>query len=218
MTIIDKEKLKLFKENIQNWVANQNYNKKQTAVADPSASGNSISFIDTITQDTDGKINPTKKTIPNSSQSSAGLMSAADKTKLDGIGKYVTDISQSGVTFPSGWTRYGNVVIKDTVSTINPWSKANAMSELILVTQWFKVTYSDGTTKTFSQTQTCTATLLSKEILESLTQEQRKSPDGNPYWTTTSYDDNRIWVVGQQGNLYADYTASIGVARFGFTI
>ena len=93
MTIINKEKLKLFKESIQDWVANQNYKKKQTAVADPSASGNSISFIDTITQDADGKISPTKKTIPNSSSSSAGLMSKDDFTKLKNIASNANNYS-----------------------------------------------------------------------------------------------------------------------------
>lgn len=67
------------------------YKTTQTAVADPTASGNSVSFIDTISQDSNGVIAPTKKTIPNAAASTsgvggtAGLMSAADKEKLDSI-------------------------------------------------------------------------------------------------------------------------------------
>ena len=57
----------------------------QSPVADPAASGNSISFIDSITQDAQGVITPTKKTVPSASTTAAGLMSAADKTKLNGI-------------------------------------------------------------------------------------------------------------------------------------
>lgn len=41
-----------------------NYKQKQSAVSAPSASGNSIAFIDTISQDENGIINPTKKNIP----------------------------------------------------------------------------------------------------------------------------------------------------------
>jgi hypothetical protein len=39
------------------------YKVKQTAVASPSASGNTTSFIDTISQDTNGNITATKKTV-----------------------------------------------------------------------------------------------------------------------------------------------------------
>lgn len=56
----------------------------QTAVTDPTASGTAVSFIDSISQDAQGVITPTKKTVPTATQSSDGLMSAADKAKLDG--------------------------------------------------------------------------------------------------------------------------------------
>lgn len=51
----------------------------------PTASGNAVAFIDSISQSYNGKITATKKTVSSSSTSAAGLMSAADKTKLDGI-------------------------------------------------------------------------------------------------------------------------------------
>ena len=57
----------------------------QSAVSSPAASGTAVAFIDTISQDAQGVISPTKKTVQSASQSAAGLMSAADKTKLDGI-------------------------------------------------------------------------------------------------------------------------------------
>lgn len=57
--------------------------------ADPSVpeSGitTAVSFIDTISQDSKGKITATKKTVQDASASQAGLMSAADYTKLSGI-------------------------------------------------------------------------------------------------------------------------------------
>lgn len=55
----------------------------QTAVTDPTASGTAVAFIDSISQDAQGVITPTKKTIPTATQSADGLMSAADKAKLD---------------------------------------------------------------------------------------------------------------------------------------
>ena len=50
------------------------FKTKQTAVSDPSASGNAISFIDSISQNANGEITPTKKTVPTvvASQSGAG--------------------------------------------------------------------------------------------------------------------------------------------------
>lgn len=57
----------------------------QTAVTDPTASGTAVSFIDSISQDSQGVIIPTKKTVAAASQSADGLMSATDKVKLDGI-------------------------------------------------------------------------------------------------------------------------------------
>lgn len=61
------------------------YKVVQTAVSSPSASGNAVAFIDTISQNTQGVITATKKTVSDATTSAAGLMSAADKTKLNGI-------------------------------------------------------------------------------------------------------------------------------------
>lgn len=67
------------------------YKTIQPVVEDPTSSGNSISFVDSITQNENGVIAPTKKTIPIVSPSQAGiggidgLMSAQDKELLDNI-------------------------------------------------------------------------------------------------------------------------------------
>ena len=67
------------------------YKTVQTAVSDPTASGTALAFIDTISQDENGEISVTKKTVANVSASSSGvggtngLMTAADKEKLDGL-------------------------------------------------------------------------------------------------------------------------------------
>ena len=57
----------------------------QSAVSDPTASGTGLTFIDSITQDAQGVITPTKKTVQTATQSADGVMSSTDKTKLDGI-------------------------------------------------------------------------------------------------------------------------------------
>ena len=90
----------------------------QNNVSSPIASGNSISYIDTISQNTQGVISATKKTIPEVTQSEFGLMIPDDKIKLDNIGtkkqvKTVSiepvqsgsgDLSPTNVRPISGWT------------------------------------------------------------------------------------------------------------------
>ena len=67
-----------------------NYKTTQSAVSDPSADGDGVSFIDSITQNTNGVITPHKKNVQSASASQAGLMSAAHYSKLDAI-EYATD-------------------------------------------------------------------------------------------------------------------------------
>ena len=58
------------------------YKTKQTAKTDPSADGNGVDFIDSITQDENGEITAHKKTVQSASASQAGLMSSSDFNKL----------------------------------------------------------------------------------------------------------------------------------------
>lgn len=58
------------------------YKTTQTAVSDPTADGNAAAFIDSISQNANGEITVTKKNVQAASASQAGLMSAADFTKL----------------------------------------------------------------------------------------------------------------------------------------
>ena len=58
------------------------YKTTQTAVSNPSADGNAAAFIDSITQNANGEITVTKKNVQAASASQAGLMSAADFSKL----------------------------------------------------------------------------------------------------------------------------------------
>ena len=58
------------------------YKTTQNAVSDPTAEGNAAAFIDSISQDANGEITVTKKNVQAASASQAGLMSAADFSKL----------------------------------------------------------------------------------------------------------------------------------------
>lgn len=62
-----------------------NYKTKQTAKSDPTASGTTITAIASITQNENGEITATKKTIQNASTSQNGLMTKAHYSKLEGI-------------------------------------------------------------------------------------------------------------------------------------
>lgn len=80
------------------------------------ASGNATSFITQVTQ-TDGVISATKASIPSASTSAAGLMSAADKSKLDGIaaGATANTGTITGITAGigiAGGATSGNATIK----------------------------------------------------------------------------------------------------------
>ena len=57
----------------------------QAAVESPARSGTGIDFIDTVAQNEQGVITAHKRRVRSASASQSGLMSAADKTKLDGI-------------------------------------------------------------------------------------------------------------------------------------
>ena len=70
-----------------------NYKTVQTAVSDPTADGDGITFIDSASQDTNGVITLHKKTVQSATASQPGLMSASDFTKLGQIAtsaNYVT--------------------------------------------------------------------------------------------------------------------------------
>ena len=71
------------------------YKLKQTAVSSPAASGNATAFIDTISQDANGRIAVTKKTIPTANTSTLGL------TKLHTANDCTTYTSDDGGASPA---------------------------------------------------------------------------------------------------------------------
>lgn len=64
--------------------------RTQTAVTDPTASGTGIEFISGITQDTEGVIVPSKKSVREASTSQSGLMTATDKKLINSFGGCLT--------------------------------------------------------------------------------------------------------------------------------
>lgn len=68
--------------------------------AAPAASGTALSFIDSVSQAANGKITATKKTVSDATTTAHGLMSADDKTKLNGIAEGATKVTDATV---SGW-------------------------------------------------------------------------------------------------------------------
>ena len=68
--------------------------------AAPVASGTTLSFIDSVSQAANGKITATKKTVSDATTTAHGLMSAADKVKLNGIAEGATNVTDTTVT---GW-------------------------------------------------------------------------------------------------------------------
>ena len=68
--------------------------------AAPVASGTTLSFIDSVSQAANGKITATKKTVSDATTTAHGLMSAADKVKLNSIAEGATNVTDTTV---SGW-------------------------------------------------------------------------------------------------------------------
>lgn len=96
----------------------------QTAVSDPTASGNATSFIDTISQDTNGVITATKKTIPtvaasvNGTGGNDGLMTAAQAEKLVGVEtgaqeNVVETVKVNGVALTPDENKAVNVTVQE---------------------------------------------------------------------------------------------------------
>lgn len=93
-------------------VTSASFKTVQSAVSDPTASGDAVSFIDTISQDKNGVITVTKKTVQSASSTQSGLMSAADFNKLAGItsGANKVEVDQStGVLSINGTSAMGPI-------------------------------------------------------------------------------------------------------------
>lgn len=76
--IIELNGLSRFLDNIKTLLLGKK--DKQTAVSDPTASGAAIEFIDSISQDANGVVTPTKKSVREASASQSGVVSTGAQT------------------------------------------------------------------------------------------------------------------------------------------
>ena len=140
----------------------------QTAVADPTASGTAVSFIDTISQDANGEITVTKKTVQNATASTsgvggnAGLLSAADKETIDNLATVATTGNYSDLngtpTIPAAANDGElSITIGNTTTTFTANQSNNASVSIV------NATYDDTATPT-----TYTAGLMTGEDKETL--------------------------------------------------
>lgn len=98
-----------------------NYKTKQTAKTDPTASGNSLSFIKSITQNANGEITAEKASVTvTSSYSGTGTdpvngtavkaaIDALDVSSVGGSGKYISAISEANGKISATATNFGSV-------------------------------------------------------------------------------------------------------------
>lgn len=87
--VIDSSDKKEYIWNGTNWEEfgkEGNYKVIQTYVGSPSVTGPATEFIDTITQDTQGKISATKKYIPKASYNTYGIVKVGDNLETDSNG------------------------------------------------------------------------------------------------------------------------------------
>ena len=98
------------------------YKKIQTAVNNPTASGNTITYVDTISQNTQGVITATRKTIPNASTTTTGLVTTGEQT-FSGAKSFANSIS-----FTSGYIFY-DIRISDIFVVAN--SPTSTFSEIV---------------------------------------------------------------------------------------
>lgn len=117
------------------------YKTAQTAVSDPTASGTTDEFIATLSQDANGVITPAKKTVQDASQSVHGLMSAADKTKLDGVAEGANNYSLPTASS----TAKGGILIGFTQSDKNYPVQLDGNNKAYVNVPWSNTTYSAGT-------------------------------------------------------------------------
>ena len=108
------------------------------AVSAPAESGTALSFIDSVSQAANGKITASKKTVSDATKTTHGLMSGADKTKLDGIAEGannyelpVASATAIGGVKPgtTSGKNYGVAVDTNGAMTVNvPWADTKVTS------------------------------------------------------------------------------------------
>lgn len=106
------------------------FKQKQTAKSSPTASGNALSFIDTVSQDADGVITATKKTVTvDSTYSSSGtnpVNGKAIKAAIDGLDAAIT--SNDGTNVQVKVTETDGKISAVSITTDNTENRGNRVS------------------------------------------------------------------------------------------
>lgn len=171
------------------------YKVVQGAVSSPSASGTALAFIDTITQNANGQITATKKTVADATTSAHGLMTSAMVTKLNGITESADSVSFSR-SLTSG-TKVGTITINGTGTDLfaptntdqKVTSVGNHYAPAADTSAALSVDASSTTAATWDSTSLVTGVNLQRDAkghVTSLTVDSIKMP-ANPN-TNTTYD------------------------------
>ena len=139
---LDLEGLKKYDNLLRTWLSDNYsssghnhdsvYKKIQTAVVDPTASGSTNSFIDTISQDAQGKISATKKTLSAATSSAIGGIKIGFSTN-DTNRNYAVALSSEKAYVNVPWTDVNvtNNITTGTYYLTGSSSNANATGSLL---------------------------------------------------------------------------------------
>ena len=128
-----------------------NYKVKQTAVSSPAASGTTNEFIDTISQNANGVINPTKKTLAYATASAVGGLKAkaagatitSSSYKSNGSNYYGVNIDSNGFGYVALPTWSNNA---GTVTSITPGTGLTGTSNDTAITTSGTINLKSATT------------------------------------------------------------------------
>lgn len=128
-----------------------NYKVKQTAVSSPAASGTTNEFIDTISQNANGVINPTKKTLAYATASAVGGLKAkaagatitSSSYKSNGSNYYGVNIDSNGFGYVALPTWSNNA---GTVTSITPGTGLTGTSKDTAITTSGTINLKSATT------------------------------------------------------------------------
>lgn len=166
------------------------YKTKQAVVTDPTADGNALTFIDSITQDTNGKISATKKNVDLS----------AYETKTQAEGKYAAKIYESKVD---------TLIDKDTGKSVRTIANEELAAQLL----------SGKADADFKTLQELAAWLEDHpedvvEINEAIAAIQKDITDNRAKWETdTTYSADDETLTKSDANVFSVKDSGISTAK-----
>ena len=179
------------------------YKPIQTAVSDPTASGTSLSFIDTISQNTNGVITPTKKSVPTVSTTSDGVLPAFSSANQSSTKVTSTDYVWDATTGKYSQLPLGDYLKKD--GTVAMTGNLNLNSHLITnVTD--PSSAQDAATKNY--VDTTIGTIAAGAVYRAKATNSALTASGGAWtWTiTTPYEDLvvSVYEVATGNQVYPD--------------